>query len=310
MNPFELSGPSFLAVYGIFAAALLGLLALLRSRAERPRDGGLNLANAYEIAYLRGGAEEALGAAVASLLDRRLLWSEGLRLRAAPGALETTTDPVERAILSRTSDSEKASRLLADPGLKQVARAAHHGGLVDEGLLPSAQQLSARLRASAVVLVLLFGSAIYKVALALQRGRHNVGFLILLALLACGLTLRSLLGRRTRAGDQRLAALRTLYAGLKGRAWNGRSCPGARRPSSPCWSLCSDPRCSRATSSRRRDACWALTHPRATEATIAVQPPLRGAAGAEAEGAEAEAADAEEEAGAEADVEAAAHEHR
>ena len=75
MNPFELPGPSFLAVYGIFAAALLGLLALLRSRAERPRDGGLNLANAYEIAYLRGGAEEALGAAVASLLDRRILWS-------------------------------------------------------------------------------------------------------------------------------------------------------------------------------------------------------------------------------------------
>lgn len=227
MNPFELPGPSFLAVYGIFAAALLGLLALLRSRAERPRDGGLNLANAYEIAYLRGGAEEALGAAVASLLDRRLLWSEGLRLRAAPGALETTSDPVERAILSRTSDSEKASRLLADPGLKQVARAAHHGGLVDEGLLPSAQQLSARLRASAVVLVLLGGSAIYKVALALQRGRHNVGFLILLALLACGLTLRSLLGRRTRAGDQRLAALRTLYAGLKGRAWNGALLPGS-----------------------------------------------------------------------------------
>jgi hypothetical protein len=64
----------------------------------------------------------------------------------------------------------------------------------------------------------LVGTAIIKISVALNRGRTNIGFLILMVValvIAAGVVSRP---RRTRSGDLLLEDMRTLFSGLSGRA--------------------------------------------------------------------------------------------
>lgn len=73
MNPFEMHGPEFLGFYFVlFIVALVGAIYLrstLRLPNDEPTPDMLKL-DPYEIAYLAGGADRAVNAAIACLVHR------------------------------------------------------------------------------------------------------------------------------------------------------------------------------------------------------------------------------------------------
>ncbi|MBI3267679.1 MAG: TIGR04222 domain-containing membrane protein [Planctomycetes bacterium] len=80
MNPFELPGPAFLALYVGVALAATALAAAARALLRPPGGEPSRMAkplDAYEIAYLEGGAETAIHAAVAGLFHAQALDATG-----------------------------------------------------------------------------------------------------------------------------------------------------------------------------------------------------------------------------------------
>lgn len=73
MNPFELAGPQFLAVYATLGILVVWSVYVLKQQAEGGEPVNLPSMDPYLIAYLRGGATEAVRLGVAVLVDRQLL---------------------------------------------------------------------------------------------------------------------------------------------------------------------------------------------------------------------------------------------
>ncbi len=102
MNPFDLSGPEFLVLYGLlFFASILGSL-LVHFWPRRPdyvagAEGRLTDPN--EIAYLRGGEGAAIEASLAGLHHARVLSSQEERqilFHSSPLPHDAT--PMEQAV--------------------------------------------------------------------------------------------------------------------------------------------------------------------------------------------------------------------
>jgi uncharacterized protein (TIGR04222 family) len=84
--------------------------------------------------------------------------------------------------------------------------------------LPDESILRARLWRFVIAVSVLTGVAALKILIALQRGRTNIFFLILLAVFFVLVALRVHNPLRTRRGDALLADLRNLFSSLKARA--------------------------------------------------------------------------------------------
>jgi len=67
MNPFDLSGPSFLVFYICVALMVIIALKLVIDEAEGGAPRALPLNDPYHIAWLRGGTPEAARIAVEAL---------------------------------------------------------------------------------------------------------------------------------------------------------------------------------------------------------------------------------------------------
>jgi uncharacterized protein (TIGR04222 family) len=218
MNPFDLPGPSFLLFYLLLIAGAAAAFYLSITALEDGATPTLPLGNPYQIAWLRGGAREAVRVAVLSLLDRNLVELGVSAVTTRVTDVSAVDQPIERAILRRCMDGgELLSRLPADP---MVAAACERlrDGLTRLGLVPNDAQQWVRRGIFAVTVAVLAAVALGKLAIAFERGRSNVGFLIVLAL-AAPVALGFLLAhRRTRLGDRMLADLRRLFAGLRNRA--------------------------------------------------------------------------------------------
>jgi hypothetical protein len=70
VNPLDLSGPEFLLFYLVMGAFLLIAVAVLRRFGEPDSLLAVSLNDPYQIAYLRGGANEVLRLATVGLIDR------------------------------------------------------------------------------------------------------------------------------------------------------------------------------------------------------------------------------------------------
>jgi uncharacterized protein (TIGR04222 family) len=225
MNPFDLPGPQFLLFYlALVVVVQLAWRPLLRLLGQPADDGAhalpppaLGSLDPYLVAYLRGQETETARVAIISLLDRGLLRAEGENLTAAPGNEGKVGRPLEREILRAFATSAKAATIFKHAGFGAAC-----AGLRDElrrlGLLAGA---GARLQIGLLRLVavaVLAGVAITKIAVAIERGRSNFGFLVILGLIACIVTLGRASAQRTRRGDAYLEALQDRFAGLKDRA--------------------------------------------------------------------------------------------
>jgi uncharacterized protein (TIGR04222 family) len=220
MNPFDLRGPEFLAFYLVFGLATLCVLWWLRRGGEADTTSHAMLDDYVEIAYLRGGPQEAMRVATLNLVNRGLLEVHGdEHLQASDRSwAETVSKPIERRLLAKFRDSEKASSIFTDAALKEVATKESEPNLVRLGLLPDSGRQARRLTLFGFGVFVLAAVALTKIAVALARGRTNIILLIFEAGVFALLAFKVTHPLRTPAGDSLLSDLQTLFAGLKNRA--------------------------------------------------------------------------------------------
>lgn len=209
MNPFDLRGPEFLVFYTVFAVAAIGVQVWLQRRMDPDGPPPGRLTDPYRIAYLRGGAPEALRVATNGLLRRGLLGGQGSKLAAVAGA--RSEHPLEQEVLAHFATPREARSLLERTGLAGHDRRA----LEEARLLPDARLRARRRNLGLIVGAAVGGVAVVKVLVALSRGRSNIEHLVLLACLAIGAVAIVAQSRTTRRGREVRADMRRLFAGLK-----------------------------------------------------------------------------------------------
>ncbi|MBV9687113.1 MAG: TIGR04222 domain-containing membrane protein [Alphaproteobacteria bacterium] len=225
MNPFDLSGPSFLVFYiGVALVVIIGLK-LVIDEAEGGTPRALPLNDPYQIAWLRGGTPEAARIAVLSLTDRGLLAVSGNNLVNLSIAQCSVREPIERAILTRCAQSgTPATAILKDPAVERAC-APYQARLERLQLVPDAAMRAQRYRWLTVAIAILLGIALGKIVIAFGRGKYNVQFLVILMALGSWVVLRLVRRRRTHLGSRMLNDLRRLFKALRQRAASIR--PGA-----------------------------------------------------------------------------------
>lgn len=214
-NPFDLRGPEFLAFFFVFALLVLITLNSLRKRAETRDPYTFDLAqDPYQIAYLRGGSKHLIQTTVFSLLDRKLLKARDSNLRTVdPQSVETVRRPLEKAILQKYLREDKAWTLFSDSDLTD--KAEDIGDVLREReLIPGDKQKSHRLKLFWIGLMLLWGVAGVKIAVAISRGRYNFIFLIILSIVFAIVLWKILHKHRTLAGDNEFKNLKAMFGRL------------------------------------------------------------------------------------------------
>lgn len=216
MNVFDLPGPEFLQFYFAFGA-VVGIAAWAFLWAASRGGGRLPplLTDPFQIAWLRGGPLEAARVAVVSLVDRGLLQVERSRMTATsrrPRGLH----PIESALLANCFNTGgEAAKVLSAASVRAACRAACEP-LIRLGLAPSDEEQRRRVVVAALAGLLVVGVGIVKLVVAIQHGRSNVIFLIVLMIVAVGFFFW--VGRprwRTGQGKRMLADLRRLLSGRK-----------------------------------------------------------------------------------------------
>jgi uncharacterized protein (TIGR04222 family) len=217
-NPLDLRGPDFLVFYAVVALIVLLLLWVARVSAEGGRTPQLETTDPYLIAYLRGGANEALRVATVALIDRGLLGmdeaADAVVARAKPDAARR---PIEQALLRHFEQPHLPKTIFGVSAL-EAACDQYDARLTQLGLLPGPDQKSARRRLLSVALLVLLGLSVAKIVVALGRGRTNVGFLVVLTLVASVIAAIVVRPRLTARGARVLADLRRLFRRLRDRA--------------------------------------------------------------------------------------------
>ncbi|APA68075.1 TIGR04222 domain-containing membrane protein [Janthinobacterium sp. 1_2014MBL_MicDiv] len=221
LNPFYWSGPWFLLAYLLFGVLVLYLVRELLMRQElRNPHAQLTLAeDPYRIAFLRGGALEAVKIAAIVLVDRGLLRAEGpLLATASADSLRFASHDIERDVLRLFLGRQGHSRELAVQAATLPACRAYLDSLTQQELLVGPPLLRRRARITGIAHYLLLAVAAIKAIVAIANGHYNLLFLALLLALFL-LILRGLRNRRSSWSAQRLLAdLRMLFGRLNMRS--------------------------------------------------------------------------------------------
>ncbi len=213
MNPFDLRGPEFLLFYAIVAIVTLAILSIARGRRETMPAGPMTkILDPYRVAYLRGGSNESIKAAMVSLTDRGLLKIEDGKIKATGD--QHLNSSLERAVLDHFSDPREPDLSYSIPAAEAVFE-KYENQLAEAGLRPDAAQKEQRRRdffAAAGLLLLLSGTKIF---VALQRGRTNVLFLVGITIGAVILSWIVTNPRLTKLGQQTVDDLKALFGHLR-----------------------------------------------------------------------------------------------
>ncbi len=219
MNPLDMPGPQFLVFY-----VLMGVITLffIRHRIAQQESAWpmpkLNLTDPYEIAFLRGGINEALRIAALSLIDRGLLEVSDNNLKTKnKAALDSTRRPIEKSILRKFSTSGHAQDMYTDQKLWNAAQYEYQSTLEQNKLIASDVIYASRRPMFIVGLFVIGATAVAKISFAVLRGHYNVMFLIILAVVFLVFLFKIYKKERTVLGDRVLADLRTLFKGLEDR---------------------------------------------------------------------------------------------
>lgn len=214
MNVFDLPGRQFLVVYAALAVVTAIAARALRAFADPPPTASESTDHdPYLIACLRGGVAELIRVNIMTLVDRGLLELKGDTLHAVPGHADHARRPLERAILEACASGASVRDLVANSSVKRAA-APIRAELGARGYWAVPLIGGSRLGLYIACGGLLGLVAYHKVALALARGHTNVGFLKVLAMVACVALLFVVFPRRTELGKRTLRNMKELFAGL------------------------------------------------------------------------------------------------
>jgi uncharacterized protein (TIGR04222 family) len=217
-NPFDLPGPQFLIFYVVLGVFTISILWLARQASEAADAPRIDYSDPYLLAYLRGGAAEVIRVATVSLIDRGLLqMTDDQLVDVNQSAVNIVRRPIEKALLQHFRFRAKASSAFTSPAILSTCE-EYRDALQRLGLIPDESISRARLWRLCVAVVLLSGVAALKILIALQRGRTNIFFLVLLVVFFVFIAIRVHNPLRTRRGDALLADLRSLFSSLKARA--------------------------------------------------------------------------------------------
>jgi uncharacterized protein (TIGR04222 family) len=257
-----MDGPTFLLLYtALIVAAVLGTRWFNRWRDVR-HDQDLppvpSPADPFELAWLRGGAHEAIRLAVYDLKQRGLLAAQmvgaGARAVVASGSPEgrvAPLAPIDRLVLRACAAPQNAAQLMRGSLPQQVEEACGHWRVRHEeaGLVIDA---SRKVQGWILVLAVAGGLGLLSVARIQHAlaGGHPFGFLVVLTLI--GLILVPALGRPparlTARGRRYLARLRQALAPDPGRMPSvarapeqvpetvAAGIPGTATATTPAWS--------------------------------------------------------------------------
>ncbi len=220
MNPFNFSGPQFLFFFVIFIGIVNIALRIWQRHVEAKGPmPKLDMSDPYRIAYLRGGAAEALKVAAFALIDRGLLKVSNTsdQLTSAPNAEELVRRPIEKSVLALFRMPTDVTRLFENAELNPACK-QYLQELTDARLLygsgPQPHRFSSVLAASGAI----GGVAGIKFLLAIQRGKSNIMFLLILAAVGIAFAWASMISRRSGLGLRFLKDQRTLFGRLQKQA--------------------------------------------------------------------------------------------
>ena len=220
-NPFDWSGPWFLFAYLIFGTFVYYLARELLIRMElRNPHAQLSLADdPYRIAFLRGGALEAVKIAAIVLVDRGLLRADGPLLETASAdSLRFASHDIERDVLRLYLGRPGHSKELAEQAEMLPSCRAYQETLTQQELLVGPPLLRRRERITWPAHYLLLTVAAVKAVIAISRQHYNLLFLALLLAIFL-LMLRGLRTQATSWSAQRLLTdLRMLFGRLNMRS--------------------------------------------------------------------------------------------
>lgn len=221
MNPFELVGPKFLALYTVVAfIACLVAYVLRRSAAGFDPDSRLSAAklDAYEAAYLSGGSKLSIETAIAALVRGKALRLSIANRTLSADAGARFSHPFEqtvyRIVESGQARTVKGVRTKATEAAEKIATRLKALGLVIN------EEQSVRARILPVILmlmVLLFG--VIKILIGISRNRP-VGFLFVMCAITGLIAILFYKSRplRTKYGDRTLSQLKRDNAALESTA--------------------------------------------------------------------------------------------
>ena len=153
MNPFQLTGFSFLGFYVLIGIGIIwGLRAWIRQIETAGAKPQQNMTDPYLIAYLRAGENEALRVATVALLDRGMLIADGEKLkRKKTDAAQLVQRPIEKAILQHYAKSGEGYEIFKDSTARTACR-SYAKTLGDQRLIADSSTYVKRLLPVAVAL--------------------------------------------------------------------------------------------------------------------------------------------------------------
>lgn len=224
----DMYGPQFLLLYAAVIAVTTVACRVASRRSDWTGSSGPGTVplspDPYEIAYLRGGENELIRSVVFSLIQRGYLRingdSKGARIeRTSETPERRALSPLERRAYEWFSTPRAARELFTPGGLRgrvEAFGATYGQRLGREHLLTPPDVRAAALRiwcAGAAVIAALGG---YKLFAALESGRYNVAFLIIMgaaALIILGVVCRP--PRVSRKGRAYLERLQLAFGKLR-----------------------------------------------------------------------------------------------
>jgi uncharacterized protein (TIGR04222 family) len=218
MNPLNLTGPQFLAFYIMLIVSAVVVAIAWRSYLRQPIDElfpDTAPLSAYEAAYLEGGEDLAVNAAVVHLVQDEILSVKENKLVRESDVLPADAHALEKKVFDAVEPSAGSS-------LATVQRAAKteltpiRERLQDLGLLVSPSQASIATIAPLLVVLAVPALGVIKILVGVSRGKP-VGFLVILCIASVIIAFVGF-GRkvtRSRRGDGTLERLKTTNAAMK-----------------------------------------------------------------------------------------------
>ena len=216
-DTWGVSGPTFLLAYLVVAIAVIGAAVLTRrslagAAAERPVTRMHE--RPYDVAYLNGGAQLAVTAALSAMYRAGTISTAGRGVVVAASRPDSRADELERAIHHAATNAPVSRHAL--PAVGAVASALHRleQRLVAAGLLLTEQRRQ-RIRLTGGWVLAVVALGVVRIMAGYANNRP-VGYLTIAVVLVffVGLLLIATAPRRTRAGDALLRQLATEYHSL------------------------------------------------------------------------------------------------